>query len=63
MQADLTVAKVAAIFDRHPNRIRDWVARGELSAYKLHAREWRIPRSSIKESQKGQAGGSGREYG
>jgi excisionase family DNA binding protein len=52
--ADLTVAAVAEMFDRHPNTIRDWLHSGALAGYRLNNREWRIPRSSLAEFQQRQ---------
>ncbi len=54
IRADLTVAEVAAIFNRHPNTVRDWIARGVLDGYRFNDREWRIPRSSVEDFQQRQ---------
>jgi excisionase family DNA binding protein len=54
IRADLTVAQVAVIFDRHANTIRDWIAQGVLAGYRLNGREWRVPRSSVEDFQRRQ---------
>lgn len=54
IRADLTVAAVAEMFGRHPNTIRDWIARGVLAGYRLNGREWRIPRQALEEFQERQ---------
>lgn len=54
IRADLTVAEVAAIFDRHPNTIRGWIAQGVLAGYRLNNREWRIPRQAVEDFQRRQ---------
>lgn len=46
---DLSTADVADALDRAPGTIRAWCARGEIpGAYRLHGREWRIPRVSLR---------------
>ncbi len=50
---DLTVQQVAAEFSKGHSTIRTWIARGELpGAYRLHGREWRIPRTAIDAMQR-----------
>lgn len=45
---DLTVPDVAEALGRAPSTVRQWCADGRLpGAYRLHGREWRIPRSSL----------------
>ena len=59
IRADLTVGQVAEIFGRHPNTVRDWIARGVLAGYRLNNREWRVPRSSVEDFQQRQRLGEG----
>lgn len=57
--ADLTVAQVAEETGRAVSTIRTWLGRGDIpGAYRLHGREWRIPRSALREYLRrgGQAG-------
>lgn len=51
---DLTVDEVAAHFQRSPSTVRGWCSRGELRAYKLNRRDWRIPRPAIREYEEAQ---------
>jgi hypothetical protein len=45
---DLTVAQVAVRFGKASSTIRAWLEAGEFpGAYKLHAREWRVPIAAI----------------
>ena len=45
---DLTVDQFAAELNRAPSTVRGWCAAGQVSgAYRLHGREWRIPRASL----------------
>lgn len=46
--ADLTVAQVAARYDRHPSTVRGWCESGVLrGAYRLRGREWRVPAETL----------------
>ncbi len=54
IRVDLTVEEVGQMFSRSPQRVRDWLRAGELDGYKLHGREWRIPRGAIQEFQERQ---------
>lgn len=46
--ADLTVAQVAARFERDPSTVRGWVAAGQFpEAYRLQGRELRIPLAAV----------------
>jgi excisionase family DNA binding protein len=53
--ADLTVPEVAAIVGRAPSTVRGWCQDGELRAYRLQGREWRITREALREFQDRQA--------
>jgi excisionase family DNA binding protein len=53
--ADLTCAEVAKVFNRSAACIRDWCRSGKLRAYRNVGREWRVPRSSIREFHDRQA--------
>jgi excisionase family DNA binding protein len=45
---DLTVTEVAKLFGRGESTVRTWIAAGEFpNAYKLHQREWRVPRTDV----------------
>ena len=45
---DLTAEEVAELFDRTPACVRGWARQGKLpGAYRLHGREWRIPRAAL----------------
>ena len=47
---DLSCADVGKMLDRTPGCIRGWCARGEIQgAYRLNAREWRIPPLSLRQ--------------
>jgi len=54
-EVDLTVEEVAKMFGRHPNTIRGWLQNGGLRGYKLKGKEWRVPRTAIREFQTRQA--------
>src|SRR5690554_3806934 len=52
VQTDLTVQEVADAFGRGVSTIRTWVGEGRFpSAYRVHGREWRIPRSDVEAMQ------------
>jgi hypothetical protein len=57
---DLTVGDLATLFGKRPSTLRGWIERGDFpGAYKLHHREWRVPRSALDAFQQAQrAGGS-----
>jgi excisionase family DNA binding protein len=56
LEVDLTVEEVAAHFGKGTSTVRTWLGRGELpGAYRLHGREWRIPRSAIETLQRAEA--------
>lgn len=56
--ADLTVAEVAEELDRGASTVRGWLSAGKIpEAYRLHGREWRIPRSALREYLDRQARG------
>ena len=47
--ADLSAVDVAAELGRRPGTIRGWFARGDFpGAYRLHGREWRVPRAALR---------------
>lgn len=45
---DRSCAEVAKLLGRTPGCVRSWCARGELEAYRLNGREWRIPQASLR---------------
>ncbi len=46
---DLTVGDVAARLGRAPGTVATWCRDGRLpGAYRLHGREWRVPRSALR---------------
>lgn len=49
---DLTVTQVADLFARGHSTVRGWLTEGRFAnAYRLHGREWRIPRSDVEAMQ------------
>lgn len=55
-EVDLTVRQVADLFARGVSTIRTWLAAGDFpNAYRLHAREWRVPRSDVTALQRRQS--------
>jgi len=45
---DLSIADLARVFGKRPSTVRGWVERGQFpGAYKLHGKEWRVPRSAV----------------
>ena len=53
---DLSCADVAKTLGRTPGCIRSWCARAEIQgAYRLNGREWRIPRTSLRQYLDAQA--------
>jgi excisionase family DNA binding protein len=53
--ADLTAEQVAAALGRCASTIRSWCAAGQIEAYKLNNREWRIPREALRAYQDAQS--------
>ena len=51
VQADLNVPQVAQLFGRSANTVRRWIGTGELEAYKLLGREWRITPAALRAFQ------------
>lgn len=49
--ADLSVDEVARALGRAASTIRAWAASGQLRAYKLNGREWRVTRTALREYQ------------
>ncbi len=45
--ADMTVADVAAMLDRSPQTVRAWIRHGDLDAYRLRGREYRVTRGAL----------------
>jgi hypothetical protein len=53
---DLTVTQLASRFGKGTSTIRTWLERGDFpGAYRLHAREWRVPPSSVEAMQSEQS--------
>ncbi len=46
---DLRVEEVAEETCRSPSTVRSWLISGELRGYKLQNRDWRVPRSALRE--------------
>lgn len=44
---DLSVDEVADIVKRRPSTVRGWCSSGQISAYRLNGREWRITRTAL----------------
>lgn len=52
---DLTIADLARLFGKRPSTVRAWVERGNFpGAYKLHGKEWRVPRAALETFQQDQ---------
>lgn len=47
LKVDLTVAQVAEMFGRSPQTVRGWIRQGELEAYQLNNREYRVTRAAL----------------
>ncbi len=45
--ADMTVAEVASLLSRSPQTVRTWIREGDLDAYKLRGREYRVTRAAL----------------
>lgn len=52
--SDLTVQDVAEEVGRAPSTVRGWCNSGQLRAYRLNRREWRITREALREFQRDQ---------
>ena len=52
---DLTVDEVAKQMKRAPSTVRGWLIANELRGYKLNRREWRVPRSALRDYVERQA--------
>lgn len=48
-ERDLTVPEVAEETQRATSTVRGWLIAGDLRGYKLNNRDWRVPRSSLRE--------------
>jgi excisionase family DNA binding protein len=46
---DLTAEEVAEETGRAPSTVRGWLIAGQLRGYKLNGRDWRVPRSALRE--------------
>lgn len=46
---DLTVEDVAEAMGRAASTVRGWLIAGHLRGYKLNGRDWRVPRSALRE--------------
>lgn len=47
---DLTVPELAAELDRAESTVRGWLNAGDIpQAYKLNGREWRVPRTAVRD--------------
>ena len=55
--SDLTVEQVAVETGRAPSTIRSWLIAGDLRGYKLNGRDWRVPRSALRDYIEAQAAG------
>lgn len=56
---DLNVADLAMLFKKKPSTVRAWIERGDFpGAYKLHQKEWRVPRSAVDAFQAAQSRGT-----
>lgn len=51
VEPDLTVQRVAELFDRQPQTVRSWIREGRLGAYKLNGNEYRVTRRALEEFQ------------
>ena len=49
LEPDLTVKEVAKIFGRATSTITAWIRSGELRAYKLNGKEYRVSIASLEE--------------
>jgi excisionase family DNA binding protein len=45
--ADMTVAEVATLFNRSPQTVRAWIRHGDLDAYRLWEKEYRVTRDAL----------------
>ncbi len=46
---DLTLEQIAEKTGKAVSTVRGWCASGELRAYKLHGKQWRVPASALRE--------------
>ncbi len=46
---ELTVDEVAEQMRKAPSTVRGWLISGDLRGYKLNNREWRMPRSALRD--------------
>ncbi len=53
---DLTVDEIAEEMGRASSTVRGWLIAGSLRGYKLNSRDWRVPRSALKEYVNAQEG-------
>ena len=51
---DLTVKEVAEMYGRAPSTVTEWIRAGELRAYTMNGREYRIPPSALEEFRRKQ---------
>lgn len=59
---DLTIRQVASLMGKKESTVRGWLNAGAMpGAYKLHGREWRIPREELRRFQERQRVGTGPE--
>ena len=45
--ADMTVAEVASLLSRSPQTVRTWIRRGDLDAYRLRGKKYRVTRAAL----------------
>ncbi len=53
-QADLSTAEIASMYDKSPQTVRGWIARGLLDAYKFQGHEWRVTPESLEKFKREQ---------
>ena len=46
---DLNIREVAEETKRAPSTVRSWLVEGRLRGYKLRNRDWRVPRSALRQ--------------
>jgi excisionase family DNA binding protein len=56
--ADMTVMEIAEAMGRSPSTVRAWLIDGSLRGYKLNRRDWRVPRSALRDYLDGQMAAS-----
>ena len=57
-ERDLPVEEVAELAGRSTSTVRGWLSAGKLRGYKLHRRDWRVPRAALTEFLSAQAASS-----